>query len=156
MKTKFRYRTCHHNAGIKRIKNGDWYDIVVPEDVMLRKGEYAMIPLGICVELPKGYEAHVLPRSSSFREYGILLANSMGVIDCSYCGDGDEWKCLVYPTQDAFIPAGTRVLQFRIQLTQHASVWQKIKWLLSGGVSMEKVYTFGNANRGGIGSTGKF
>lgn len=156
MKTKFRYRTCRHNAGIKRIEGGDWFDVVVPEDVTLRKDEYVMIPLGICVELPKGYEAHLLPRSSTFSKYKVLLVNGMGVIDCSYCGDGDEWKCLFYPTTDSFIPAGARVMQFRIQLTQHASVWQKIKWLFSRGVSMEKVYTFGNKDRGGVGSTGNF
>jgi len=81
----------------------DWIDLRAAETIELKAGESCYIPLGIAMVLPHGYEAHVLPRSSTFRNYGILMSNSMGVVDESYCGDEDEWKMPVYATRDCRI-----------------------------------------------------
>ena len=69
----------------------DWIDLRVSEDVVLKKGEFKLIPLGIAMKLPEGYEAHVVPRSSTFKNFGVIMTNSVGIIDNSYCGDGDQW-----------------------------------------------------------------
>lgn len=127
---------------IAAAKGGDWVDLRAGETVELKAGEYAMIPLGIAMELPKGYEAIVAPRSSTFRKYGVILVNSIGVIDESYCGDGDEWNFLAYAVRDTVIPKNERICQFRIIEHQPA-------------VSFEVVETLGNPDRGGIGSTGR-
>ena len=127
---------------IAAAKGGDWVDLRAGETVELKAGEYAMIPLGIAMELPKGYEALVAPRSSTFRKYGVILVNSIGVIDESYCGDGDEWNFLAYAVRDTVIPKNERICQVRIIEHQPA-------------VSFEVVETLGNPDRGGIGSTGR-
>ena len=127
---------------IKLLECGDWIDLRSAEDVELKAGEYKMIPLGVAMELPKGYEALMLPRSSTFKKYGVILANSMGVIDESYCGDSDEWNFLAYALRDTTIPKNERICQFRIMEHQP-------------DVSMVEVETLGNKNRGGIGSTGR-
>lgn len=101
-----------------------------------------MIPLGIAMELPEGYEALVAPRSSTFRKYGVLLANSIGIIDESYKGDNDEWNYLAYAIRDTFIPKNERICQFRIIRHQPS-------------VALVEVDTLGNPDRGGIGSTGR-
>ncbi|MEG1683548.1 MAG: deoxyuridine 5'-triphosphate nucleotidohydrolase, partial [Oscillospiraceae bacterium] len=97
---------------------GDWIDLRAAEDVTLQAGEQRLIPLGVAMALPEGYEALMAPRSSTFRNYGILQTNSPGVIDCSYRGTGDEWKMPVYATRDSFIPKNARICQFRIQRNQ--------------------------------------
>ena len=127
---------------IKLLECGDWIDLRAAEDVELKAGEYKMIPLGVVMELPKGYEALMLPRSSTFKKYGVILANSMGVIDESYCGDSDEWNFLAYALRDTKIPKNERICQFRIMSHQPP-------------VTMVEVETLGNKNRGGIGSTGR-
>ena len=127
---------------IKLLECGDWIDLRAAEDVELKAGEYKMIPLGVAMELPKGYEALMLPRSSTFKKYCVILANSMGVIDESYCGDSDEWNFLAYALKDTKIPKNERICQFRILEHQPA-------------VTMVEVETLGNKNRGGIGSTGR-
>ena len=127
---------------IKLLECGDWIDLRAAEDVELKAGEYKLIPLGVAMELPKGYEALMLPRSSTFKKYGVILANSMGVIDESYCGDSDEWNFLAYALRDTTIPKNERICQFRIMEHQPE-------------VSMVEVETLGNKNRGGIGSTGR-
>lgn len=119
----------------------DWVDLRASEDVALKAGESALIPLGIAVELPEGYEAHVVPRSSTFRNYGILQTNSMGVIDCTYCGDDDMWRWPVYATRDTVIHTNDRICQFRIMKNQPELIFEEVDHL-------------GNENRGGFGSTG--
>lgn len=140
----------------KRIDVGDWIDIMSADEVKLEKGEYTMVPLGIAVELPKGYEAVVVPRSSTFRRHRVLLANSFGVIDNKYCGNFDEWQfpaiCMAEETK---IPAGTRIAQFRVQLSQFATPWEKIKWLFTRKINIVEVDVLTNKDRGGIGSTGR-
>ena len=120
----------------------DWIDLRAAEDVDLKKGEFKLIPLGVGMELPKGYEAHVVPRSSTFKNYGLLQANSMGVVDGSYRGDGDQWRWPAYATRDVRIPKNTRLCQFRIVENQPK-------------IEFREVETLGHADRGGFGSTGK-
>lgn len=123
-------------------EKGDWIDLRVGEDTYLAGGEYKPIPLGVAIQLPKGYEALVVPRSSTFRRYGILPVNSMGIIDESYCGDEDEWHFLAYATKPVVLHKDERICQFRI--IEHQPK-----------LNMVEVDTLGNANRGGIGSTGR-
>ena len=127
---------------IKATNGGDWIDLRAGETVSLRAGEYAMIPLGVAMELPAGYEAIVAPRSSTFRKYGVILVNSIGVIDESYKGDGDEWNFLAYAVRDTIIPRNERICQFRIVQHQPSIVFDEVESL-------------GNPDRGGIGSTGR-
>ncbi len=119
----------------------DWIDLRASETVELKKGEFKLIPLGVAMELPAGYEAHVAPRSSTFKNFGILQTNSCGVIDGSYCGDEDMWRMPAYATRDTVIHKGDRICQFRIMENQPAIVF-------------EEVESLGNQNRGGFGVTG--
>ena len=127
---------------LQRIEQGDWIDLRAAEDVSMAAGEYEVIPLGVAMELPEGYEAIVAPRSSTFRRYGILLANGIGIIDESYNGDHDEWGFPAYATRDIFIPKNTRICQFR--LFYHQPEYE-----------IEAVENLGNPDRGGRGSTGR-
>lgn len=127
---------------IEALEVGDWIDLRSAESVDIKAGEYKLIRLGVAMELPEGYEALVAPRSSTFKNYGILLANSLGIIDESYKGDNDEWNFLAYATRDTHVEKNDRICQFRI--IEHQP---KIK--------LTKVESLGNADRGGIGSTGK-
>ncbi len=90
MKIKVKYHADIDR--IQKINIGDWIDLRASEDIELKNGEFKMIPLGVSMQLPKGYEALVVPRSSTFKNFGIISANSIGVIDNSYCGDDDEWQ----------------------------------------------------------------
>ena len=120
----------------------DWIDLRSAEDVSMKAGEFKLIPLGVAMQLPKGYEAHIIPRSSTFKNFGVIQANHMGMVDESYCGDNDQWFFLAIAMRDATIKAGDRICQFRIIEHQPRLVF-------------ESVDTLGNADRGGIGSTGK-
>ena len=119
----------------------DWIDLRAAADFVLKKGEFQLIPLGVAMELPKGYEAHVVPRSSTFKNYGILQVNSCGVIDGSYCGNEDMWRMPVYATRDTIIHKNDRICQFRILENQPAIVFEETEILE-------------NSNRGGFGTTG--
>lgn len=121
---------------------GDWIDLRAAEDVTMQAGEYVAIPLGVAMELPAGYEALVAPRSSTFKKYGVLLANSIGIIDESFKGDNDEWHFLAYAVRDTVIPKNERICQFRI--IEHQPK-----------IGLIEVETLGNPDRGGIGSTGR-
>ena len=111
----------------------------------------ALLPLGVAMEIPDGYEAYILPRSSTFKKWGLIQTNSQGIIDSSYCSDKDEWKMPVVATRAVTIPKGKRIAQFRIQLSQKATIWQKIKWLFSGSAKIKKVVSLRNPMRGGFG-----
>lgn len=126
---------------IKQFKQGDLIDLVCAENTFLNFGEYKLIPLGVAMKLPDGYKANVYPRSSTFNKYGILLANSVGQIDNSYCGDNDEWKFPAVAFRDTFIPKNARICQFEIVKIQPP-------------IEFEEVDELGNPDRGGIGSTG--
>ena len=120
----------------------DWVDLHCAETTTLKAGEYRLIPLGVAIALPEGYEAHITPRSSTFKNYGILQTNSMGVVDCSYCGDGDQWYMPVYATRDVTIELNARICQFRIMKNQPQLVFTRVEYL-------------DGPDRGGFGSTGK-
>lgn len=159
------------------IKKGEWIDLKTRQSMTLHapKAEtlrrkkvgddiqdyrqvsfdYQMIPLGVAMQIPEGYEAVIVPRSSSFKNWGIIQTNSMGVIDSSYCGNNDEWKMPIIGTREAKLILGERVCQFRIQLSQKATIWQKIKWLFTNKIELIQVDSLGDVDRGGFGSTGK-
>ena len=120
----------------------DWIDLRASETVELKAGDFKLIPLGVAMALPAGYEAHVVPRSSTFKNYGILQTNSCGVIDGSYCGDQDLWMMPVLAVRDTQIRVNDRICQFRIQRHQPQ-------------IKFEETDCLGNSNRGGFGSTGK-
>lgn len=120
----------------------DWIDLRASEDIELKKGEFKLIPLGIAVELPTGYEAHMIPRSSTYKNFHILQTNSMGLIDESYCGDNDQWYFPALAMEDTVIHKNDRICQFRIM--KHQPELQIIE-----------VEHLTGADRGGIGSTGK-
>jgi dUTP pyrophosphatase len=120
----------------------DWIDLRASEEVELAAGEFKLIPLGVAMQLPKGYEAHLVPRSSTFKTWGLLQTNSMGVVDCSYCGDNDMWRMPVYATRDTVIHVNDRIAQFRIMENQPKIVFTEVE-------------TLGNNDRGGFGSTGQ-
>ena len=120
----------------------DWIDLRAAKEVELKKGEFALIPLGVAMELPKGYEAHVVPRSSTFKNFGIIQTNHMGVIDESYCGDNDQWFFPAYALRDTVIHVNDRICQFRIMEHQPTN-------------EFEEAPRLGHEDRGGHGSTGK-
>jgi dUTP pyrophosphatase len=158
------------------IDKGDWIDLKSAETVQFTAPQantlkkmtidgkvigyrdvdfvWSTIRLGIAMELPKGYEAVILPRSSTFKRWGLICVNSQGVIDNSYNGDSDEWKFPVVALGSSVVGKGDRVCQFRIQLSQKATIWQKIKWLFTSKIKFEWVDSLGNQDRGGFGSTG--
>lgn len=123
------------------IEGGNWTDLRCAEDIELKKGEFKLIPLGIAMQLPKGYEAIVAPRSSTFKKYKIIQTNSIGIIDESYCGDNDQWYLPVIAMDDTVIHKNDRICQYR--LFEHQPK-----------VNHVAVDTLGNEDRGGFGSTG--
>lgn len=120
----------------------DWIDLRAAEDVSLKAGEFKLIPLGIAMQLPEGYEAHIVPRSSTFKNYGIIQTNHMGVVDETYCGDNDQWFMPVYAARDTYIKTNDRICQFRIMEHQPA-------------INFTEVEHLDGEDRGGHGSTGK-
>ena len=134
----------YHDVELPRlcaVEGGDWIDLRAAERVEMKAGEFRIISLGISMKLPEGYEAHVVPRSSTFKRWGILQTNHMGVIDNAYCGDGDVWGLPALAMRDTVIEKGDRICQFRIV--------QKME-----PVRFVEVERLEGANRGGFGSTG--
>ena len=158
MKLKIKVKEITKGCMPVVIEQGDWIDLKLAEDVKFtgtevqsRKIKY--LPLGVAMELPKGFEAYVLPRSSTPNKWNIELANSQGVIDESYKGNEDEWNYIAKAFKATEIPKGTRICQFRIMPKMNAGILTKLKWLFSNGVELIKVDNLNNDNRGGIGST---
>ena len=134
----------YHNSNIDKISKidkGDWIDLRAAETVNLKTGEFALISLGISIKLPDGYEAHIVPRSSTFKKWGILQTNSMGIIDNSYSGTNDVWKFPALAIRDTVINENDRICQFRIVKKQ-----PQVKFI--------EVDKLDNTDRGGFGSTG--
>lgn len=128
---------------LKFIENkSDWYDLRSAEEVEMKSGDFKLIKLGVAIQLPAGYEAIVAPRSSTFKNYGIIQSNSIGVIDESYCGDNDQWMMPAIALRDTVIHKNDRICQFRIIEHQPTHTITTVEHL-------------DNADRGGIGSTGK-
>lgn len=119
----------------------DWCDLYTYEDVTLHAGDFKIVSLGISMKLPKGYEANIVARSSTFKRWGILQTNAFAVIDESYCGNDDDWGYPVYATRDVTIPKGTRLCQFRINKKQPSIVFEEVNDLKA-------------PSRNGFGSTG--
>lgn len=126
---------------IEKIAVGDWIDLRAAEDITMKKGDFKIISLGVSMKLPEGYEAHLLPRSSTCKKFSIVSANSQGIIDNSYCGDNDVWGMPVLAVADTFIPKDTRICQFRIEKTMPE-------------VEIVEVDKLDDKDRGGFGSTG--
>lgn len=140
LKVKFENEICQDFEFVG--EKSDWIDLKAAQDYELKQFEHALINLGFALQMPDGYEAHIVPRSSTFKNFGILQTNSMGIIDNSYCGDEDYWKLPVIAMRDTVIKKGDRICQFRIM--------EKMS-----NIEVEIVKTLGNENRGGFGSTGK-
>ena len=130
---------------IEKIKyiagKSDWMDLRCAEDIELKAGDFRLIPLGVGMKLPEGYEAHVVPRSSTFKNFGLLQVNSMGIVDESYCGDNDQWFWPALATRDVTVHVNDRICQFRIMEHQPAFDFVEVDRL-------------GETDRGGFGSTG--
>ena len=127
---------------IEKISKGDWCDLRAAETVELKAGEFKLIPLGVGMILPDGYEANIVPRSSTFKNYGVIQTNHYGVIDNSYSGDNDQWRMPVYATRDTIINKNDRICQFRINKIQPE-------------FEVVEVEHLNVTDRGGFGSTGK-
>ena len=120
----------------------DWIDLRAAEDITMKQGEFKLIPLGIAMELPKGYEAHIVPRSSTYKNFGVIQANHCGVVDGSYCGDNDMWRMPVIAMRDTQIHVNDRICQFRIMKNQPEILFEEVEHLEG-------------KDRGGFGTTGK-
>ena len=120
----------------------DLIDLRAAKEMELKAGQYAMIPLGVAMKLPEGYEAHIVPRSSTYKNYGLIQTNHMGVVDESYCGDNDQWHMPVFALRDTVIHVNDRICQFRIMEHQPKIVFEEVEALSA-------------PDRGGFGSTGK-
>lgn len=141
MKIKIKYLRDVPPLGYIGGARSNWIDLYCAETIKLQKDKFYMIPLGVAMKLPEGCEALLVPRSSTFKNYGIIQTNSVGVIDEAYCGNDDEWKLPIIATKDTFIPAGTRICQFRIFEHQPELEFEEVDELQS-------------PSRGGFGSTG--
>lgn len=134
------------NDDIKRLEyidgKSDWIDLRAAERVELKAFEFKLINLGVAMQLPDGYEAHIVPRSSTFKNFGVIQANSMGIVDESYCGPNDWFYFPAIALRDTVIEPNDRICQFRIEKHQPTVVFNEVKILE-------------NEDRGGIGSTGK-
>ena len=126
---------------IKKIEKGDWIDLRAAEDVELKAGEFKLINLGVGMILPDGYEAHIVPRSSTFLKFGVIQANHCGIIDNSYSGDNDQWKFPAIALRNTKIHKNDRICQFRLM--------KKME-----DVTLEEVEYLNERDRGGFGSTG--
>lgn len=176
MKIKIKVKRINKNLPLPRvIEKGDWVDLRSSETVTLKAPQWCplkrsaedknithrdvtfdskLFGLGIAMQLPKGFEAVALPRSSTFKNFGVILGNSEGVIDQPYCGDNDEWKFNAIAFRETTINEGDRICQFRIQLSQKATFWQKVKWFFCSGIKIVEVDYLDNPDRKGIGTTG--
>lgn len=177
MKLKIKVKRLNKNISLPEIiENGDFIDLRAAETItmnapqagVLKKHkvngtewshrdvtfDFKLIPLGVAMQLPKGFIAVPVPRSSTYKKYGITQANSIGIIDNSYCGNNDEWKFPAIAYKDTIIHEGDRICQYEIRLSQKATMWQKLKWLFSSGVEIIEVESLSDTNRGGFCSTG--
>ena len=135
-------------------QNGDWIDLRAAKNMSFSLKETVnYIPLGVAMQLPKGFEAIVASRSSTPKKQGMFIPCGIGIIDNSYSGNGDQWHFIAVPLKDTKINKGDRICQFRIQLSQKATFLDKIKWLFSNKIELVQVNNLNEENRGGLGST---
>ena len=121
--------------------DGSWIDLYTYEEAALQEGDFKIIPLGVAMKLPEGYEANFVPRSSTFKRWGVIQTNHFSVIDPSYCGNDDMWGLPVFATRSVTIPKGTRLCQFRINKVQPV-------------INFEEVTNLSCESRGGFGTSG--
>lgn len=168
MVLKVKYKLLTEGCAPVINENGDAFDLTAAKDITLetprlrgiaaQDGSHikagfhdAIIPLGIAMELPKGWVADIRPRSSTYKKWYILLVNSIGLIDSTYCGDTDEWGFPAVALRTSHIKKGDRICQFEIRPSQRASVWQKLRWLFTSKIEFVQVESLGNKARGGFG-----
>lgn len=167
---KIKVRLINPNCRFEFINKGEWIDLKASVTTELNapfantlngkrdkrnvEFDYQLIPLGFAMKLPKEFEAWVVPRSGTYKTWGIIQTNSKGIIDSSYSGSNDEWKMPVLAFKDVTIFEGERICQFRIQPSQKASIWTKLKWLFTNKIEFVYVDSLDEENRGGFGSTG--
>ena len=141
-----RIHVKYFSQDIEKLKyidgKSDWIDLRAAQDVEMKKGEFRLIPLGVAIQLPKGYEALVIPRSSTYQNFGLIQTNSVGLIDESYCGDQDQWYFPALAVRNTKICQNDRICQFRIVKHQPE-------------LEFEEVEELDRKNRGGFGTTGK-
>ena len=176
MKLKIKVKVLTEGCMPEINEKGDWIDLkaakdmefnaaqsgtlkrktVEGEEVSYRNVEIGVtyIPLGVAMKLPDGFEAIVASRSSGPKKLNIFIPSGIGIIDQVYSGNRDEWNYIASPMKATTIYKGDRICQFRIQLSQKATVWQKLKWMFSSGIELVEVDDLGDNNRGGFGSTG--
>ena len=174
MKLKIKVKRLSGTIKLPRIiEKGDWIDLTSAKEVEINAptagtlrgkestkrdvtSEVVYVPLGVAIQLPKGFEAIVAPRSSTAKNVGVIMANSIGIIDNTYCGNNDQWHFPAIGIRKTVIPINTRLCQFRIQLSQKANMIQKLKWILSSGIELEEVDNLKSVDRKGFGKgTGK-
>lgn len=172
MKLKVKVKVLTEGCMPTIIDNGDWIDLKAAKDMEIKAAQAGVqyqeggekyrdvhintsyIPLGVAIKLPEGFEALINSRSSGPSKLKLFIPSGQGVVDNSFSGNDDQWHYVVAPMSNAHIKKGDRVCQFRIQLSQKASVWQKIKWLFSSGIELVEVDNLSDNSRGGLGSTG--
>lgn len=140
MKIKVRYLT-NDVIHIKKLEQGNWYDLRSAVDMEIKQGEYKLIPLGIAIKLPLNFEAYIVPRSSTYKNFGLIQANHFGVVDSSYSGNNDQWYFSCIAMRDTIVHKNDRICQFRINKKQPE-------------FDIEEVDDLGDKNRGGFGTTG--
>lgn len=153
----------YHNQNCKIKQFGDWIDLKAAETVVLSKPnsrlsdmfDSKLISLGISMQLPKYFEANIVPRSSTYKNYGVIQTNNFGVIDYKYCGNNDIWKFPAIAFKNTTIKEGDRICQFRIRPCQDAPWYIKIKWMFTSKITFKEVKSLNNKDRGGFGSTNK-
>jgi dUTP pyrophosphatase len=152
IRKKIKY--LRHNKEYELKSFGNWIDLAASKEYNLQPNEFKIIDLGISMQLPKHYEANIVPRSSTFKNFGILQTNSMGIIDTEYCGHNDRWGFPALASKKhAYIGKNDRICQFRINLSMSAPWWAKIAYLFIR-YEFEEVHVLHGKNRGGFGSTG--
>ena len=170
MKLTIKVKLFNENCKFNSFKKGEWIDLRSSQTISYSKPyanvltknrtrrtvefDYVNIPLGIGMQLPEGYEAIIAPRSSTFKSFKLIQRNSPGIIDYLYRGSNDEWHFLGIAYDDNTVSEGDRICQFRIQLSQKATIWQKIKWLFTNKIEFKFVDDYTGENRGGFGTTG--
>lgn len=172
MKLKIKVKVLTEGCMPQISEYGDWIDLRAAQDVDIRAAQAGVlhqennkkyrdvaipvtyIPLGVAIELPQGFEAIIASRSSGPKKLKVFIPSGQGIVDNSYNGNDDQWHYVASPMENAFIKKGDRICQFRIQLSQKATMWQKLKWLFSSGIKLIEVDNFNNENRSGFGSTG--
>lgn len=157
MKMKITYQRVGDVPPLLPLAQGDWIDLTLAEDVSLRPDGFGAFSLGIRMQLPEGFEAHVLPRSSTGKRYKVIMYNSEAIMDESYRGPEDIWHVLLFAPVGAEIPKSVRIAQFRIVPKMGASAWVKLKWLLTSKVEFVETSALpegDKTSRGGFGSTG--